>query len=251
MTFKHANAQGVVSKRIAPPVSQLARGLQLYHAYISNGISPPAPQARRMARQRLSRDRVSHSLSESQAQNIIDAAHFAATMAKPLNRFTTIHWQQAGVTTNIQGATLRFLKLAADWLRLRGETLAYIWVRESGDGKGEHVHILLHVPPYLGRAFSSRQRGWLKACGASFSKGMIFSRPVGRSLSHAFVGIRYGEPYQDHLDAALNYVLKSTSPHAHARLGLPKHEPSGVIIGKRCSTSQNIGRAARLPRVVP
>jgi len=165
--------------------------------------------------------------------NLLAAAEYARTIGRPLNRFTTIHWQAGGLVGDYQGATLRFLKLARDWLRLRGESLTYIWVRESGEGIGEHVHILMHVPPHLARQFSNRQRGWLQACDATFRKGVISSRPVGRNYRHALKGVQYGERYRDHLANVLAYVLKG------------EREFAGELSGKRCSTSQNIGRKAR------
>jgi hypothetical protein len=206
---------------------------------------------RKHKHQRNRADRVSYFINKPQALNLLAAAQFASDIGKPLNRFTTIHWQQGGITKKPQDATLRFLKLAGDWMRLRGESLTYIWVREGGAQKGEHVHILLHVPPHIGRAFGCRQRGWLGACGANFSKGVIYSRPIGRNLSHAFKGVCYGEHYDDHLAEALGYVLKGADNETCQNLTLKRQEAGGRLTGKRCSTSQNIGLAARNATVSP
>lgn len=224
---------------------ELAQALLFNRAVTSGVISPPDPLPTPANQHR---HRVSDCIAYKDALNLLEAAFFSQQCGMPLNRFTTIHWQKGGIAGPSQWATGRFLKLAADWLRLRGATLAYIWVRENGHDKGDHVHILLHVPPDLARAFSSRQRGWLKACGATFKKGVIYSRPIGRTLSHALAGLQYGEQYSDHLKTTLAYILKGANAKTRQRLGLPLAEPGGAVIGKRCSTSQNIGRAARRKR---
>ncbi|MBV1901052.1 MAG: hypothetical protein KUG56_05210, partial [Kordiimonadaceae bacterium] len=166
-------------------------------------------------------------------------------IGQPLNRFTTIHWEAGGVQTNSPDTTGRFLKLARDWLRLKDVELAHLWVREGGQEAGHHSHILMHLPPYIARQFAGKQRAWLKACGISFVKGVICSKPIGRSLSHAYRNIQYGEYYEDHLMRVVAYLLKGADEEAQRLVGLRCTEPCGLIVGKRCSTSQNIGRAAR------
>ena len=92
------------------------------------------------------RGRRSTALRLSDVQNIIAAAVFTANNTEPLNRHTTIHFEAAEIGDPV-GALRRYTKLARDWLRTQGAPFAYIWVRESGDGKGEHAHLLMHVPP--------------------------------------------------------------------------------------------------------
>jgi hypothetical protein len=179
------------------------------------------------------------------AANIIEGLAHAAIIGLPLNRFVTIHWQSGGGAAGPQ-ATGRFLKFAGDWLRLRGVQITYAWVRETGRLKGEHVHIALHVPPEHGPAFGHQQRRWVKAAGAKCWRGVIQTRPVGSSASHAFVGIRHGEAYSDHLAAAAEYFLKGADAGTAAALGLARdRETQGTLTGKRASTSANIGRDAR------
>lgn len=190
------------------------------------------------------RGRSSEALSEPAVRGIIAAAEFAPAIGLPLNRFTTIHWQKADVSDGL-AATGRFLKLARDWLRLQGGGFAFVWVREGGPEKGEHVHILLHLPPDLAPGFRRRVRGWLKACGASWRRGVIYSRPVGRSLRHAVGGEVYAEPYAEHLAAAVGYVVKGATREASATLGLCRSEPGGLLTGKRSGVSQNLGAKAR------
>lgn len=191
-----------------------------------------------------SRLRRSDSLSLAAVENIIAAASFAWAIGLPLNRFTTIHWQHAGVDDPL-AATGRFLKLAGDWLRSRGGGFAYVWVREGGVTKGEHVHILLHVPASLARSFGHRQRGWLKACGGTWLRGIVRSRPVGRSIHHADRHTMFGEPYEQHLAAGIGYLVKGADHYVSETRGLKRRAFGGILTGKRCGTSANTGAAAR------
>ncbi|WP_426039675.1 hypothetical protein [Brevundimonas sp. DC300-4] len=174
----------------------------------------------------------------------MDAAAFALSIGLGFNRFLTIHWAAAGVPDDL-AATARWLKLAGDWIRAHGGQVALAWIRETGPGKGAHVHILLHLPPDLADAFNRRQRGWMKACGAAWKAGVRFSRPIGRNLNHYARGEIDGRAYDANLAEVLDYVLKGGDDAARERLGIDRQEPGGVIVGKRCGVSQNIGPEAR------
>jgi hypothetical protein len=130
-------------------------------------------------------------------------------------------------------------------MRSRGVKTAFVWVRENGPGKGAHVHILLHLPPGLSDPFNRRQRGWLKACGGVWKKGVLKSRPIGRDLRH-FAGQGPARvTYEANLKAVVGYVLKGADEVTRQALQIQRVEPGGVIVGKRCGASQNIGPDAR------
>ena len=137
------------------------------------------------------------------------------------------------------------MKLAGDWLRTKGAEHAYIWVRESGDGKGEHVHILWYVRPDLIREFARLERGWRKRLGAKRARGAFKSKPVGVSYRHGAHQIQYGQAYLTALAGVLSYIVKGAEPTAVEALGLTQSEPGGELWGKRSGMSENIGRAAR------
>ena len=180
-------------------------------------------------------------LTGPQRSNLIAASRHAATIGLPLNRFVTINWESAGVADGVR-ATGRFLKQAQDWVRRLGHRLAYVWVQERGRRVGQHVHILLHVPPGCVRRFGQLQRGWLRTSGAILSKGIVKTRPVGRDYAAALRAENGG--YLRDLARVLRYVLKQSSrrpgPAAH-----PWATSGSFVLGKRCSTSENIGSAAR------
>lgn len=179
-------------------------------------------------------------LSPADAGKVLKAGRHAVEAGLPFNRFTTVHWAKAGVTDGL-AATGRLLKLAGDWVRSRGGRFAWTWVREGGE-KGEHVHILLHLSPDLAGGFNRRQRAWLGACGATWLQGVLFSRPIGRTLRQAMTG---GDDYSANLAEVLDYVLKGADATTRERLGIRRSEPGGELVGKRCGVSQNLGPAAQ------
>jgi hypothetical protein len=185
--------------------------------------------------------RGSWSLNSAQMGNIDRAVSHALEIGLPLNRFVTINWEAAGIE-DCTRATGRFLKQAGDWLRRLGRSLAYVWVQERGARIGQHVHILLHVPADLARRFSGLQRGWLKACGARFHKGLIKSRCVGRSYRAA--GISMQGAYCENLERVVGYLLKE-GPPSIGRKAAERQRRRSFVRGKRCSTSENIGALAR------
>ena len=183
-------------------------------------------------------DRESLTIGDAAARNVEAAVWWAVQAGLPLNRFWSIHWQLAGVGDPLK-ATGRFLKLYGDYLRRNGVEPAYVWVREGGAAKGEHVHILAHAPPVMHVA--RRQRGWLAQCGAAWRLGVLNSRPVGRTYAYAW---QAPDAYEANLAMALRYVLKGGDSQTCGRLGMD-HAPQGRLIGKRCGVSQNLGPAAR------
>lgn len=202
---------------------------------------------------RNSAKRTSDFLTLNQCLKIIGAAQIAARVGLPFNRHITIHWEQAGITdSRAAWATGRFLKLGGDWLAKRCKVennrdklsrLAWAWVRENGDGKGSHVHILLHCPPVLARAFSVMQRRWLsRITGKPYRGRTIRTARIGGTLNAASSN---PAAYSENLANVVGYVLKGASPDAAARLGLSRLEAGGSVMGKRAAISENIGRAAR------
>lgn len=187
---------------------------------------------------RLKASRTSDGLTLSQARLLADAAIMAASIGLPLNRHITLHWAAVGIADDlVANATTAFLKYLRDWL---GGRTAYVWVRENGDSKGTHLHILAHIPS--GRRMSgARSRRWLeRIAGQRYRPGTIMTRCIA---GHCTPG---GPIYAANLHAALGYIRKGAYPHAAAIIGID-HESGGRIIGKRCGTSRNIGSGSQVP----
>ncbi|OYU33333.1 MAG: hypothetical protein CFE35_20510 [Novosphingobium sp. PASSN1] len=183
-------------------------------------------------------DRTSEYLTRRQCEGLIAAAARAQRMGLPFNRHWTIHYERAGVAEIDAGRFIgRLLKLAGDYARRHHGKIAAIWVRENGDGKGGHVHILLHLPAGLG--LRGRTAHWVRLAGGERSARVSRVRSIGRGLTSADNG---GEHYQQNAGAVLAYILKGADAETGATLGLTRHGERGLIIGKRCGRTQNIGQ---------
>lgn len=125
-----------------------------------------AQQRRRTARHggaRNSRGRVSQQLTAKQCRNLLAAAGVAIEIGKPFNRWITIAWERGGVDPRDNAAaTGRFVKMASEWMRARGERLIWAWVQEASERTGAHVHMLLHVPPLFDPLFRPYPLRWVK-----------------------------------------------------------------------------------------
>lgn len=189
--------------------------------------------------------RQSDNLTANQVANLIAGASHAGAIGLPFTRMITIHWQAAGIPLEgMARATGRFTDLLTKAVARHGHKSAWLWVHENGHGKGGHVHILAHVPPLLAPLVKRLQKGWLRTItGQPYIAKVIKSDPIGGRL-----GLETGNPelHAVNLEAALAYVLKGASHEAGPQFGLGRLEPGGLVIGKRCSTSQNIGPAARM-----
>lgn len=188
--------------------------------------------------------RQSHALSFGQIANLIAAAAHANEIGLPFNRMITIHWEAAGVPLDgMAKATGRFIDLLTKATARHGGRTAWLWVHEGGEKKGGHFHLLAHVPADLVPTISKLQRGWLRRItGRPYRASVIRSRPIGGRL-----GIETGNPalHAANLEVVLEYLLKGADPTAAELHGLARIEPGGLVIGKRCGTSQNIGLKAR------
>lgn len=189
-------------------------------------------------------DRTSDELQTGQIANLKAAERHAQEIGLPFTRMITIHWEAAGVpASGMAKATGRFLDLLSKALARHGSKTAWLWVHESGHGKGGHCHILVHVPAELVAKITRLQRGWLRIITLrTYRARVIYSAPIGGRLA-----LERSNPdlHLANCKAALAYVLKGASPGAALAFNLDRLEPGGLIIGKRCGTSQNIGRRSR------
>lgn len=186
------------------------------------------------ARNRVSR--TSEHITAKQAAALTAAFDHAERIGRPFTRHWTIHIERAGVQP-IDGAAFvgRVLRLASAQARHDGGALAALWVREAGDGKGEHVHIMLSLP--LGMTLArGRTRRWIvAACGryrARVSKVVAIRRDVANRQN------------------VLRYLLKGTADPIGRALNLQRHGEAGRIIGKRVGFTANLGPAARRSQVL-
>lgn len=184
---------------------------------------------------------MSHVLSPDEQAAILSAIVKAKESGLPLNRMVTIHWERAGVRPgrDCAKATAAFLKYAGDLIRRHDGVLAYVWVRENdrGDGsKGDHVHILCHVPE--GITLGRWQRGWIRRIsGGSYRAKTILTRSIGGSIRAATSN---PDHYDANLMAAAEYILKGGTAEAARALSLGRWGEGGRVIGKRIGISKNL-----------
>lgn len=216
------------------------------HALTISNLGGSAQIARRSKRggARNSKDRESHGLTSGQIANLSAAERHARAIGLPFTRMITIHWEAAGVPlAGMPSATGRFLDLMTKTLARHSTRTAWVWVHENGDGKGGHCHLLAHVPAALVARISRLQRGWLRSItGDAYRKRVIRSKPIGGRLG---IECTNSALHEANVLAALSYILKGATRIAAEKHGLTRLEDGGRIIGKRCGTSQNIGKSAR------
>ncbi len=181
--------------------------------------------------------RGSWQLNDGEVEKAREAAAEACDGGIPFNRMITILWGHFGVE-DIQAATRCFLKSVKDYLRRSGYETAYVWAMEPGRRMGLHVHILIHVPPEMGREIGYRQRGWLKTAGVKFGKNLIRSKVIGGRA-----GLYRGSPeaqtqFATEHDRALAYILKHCSFEARNTLRFPCPCRSGWVPGRRFGRSR-------------
>lgn len=187
---------------------------------------------------------MSHHLTAKQVAGLLAAAHHAGVIGLPLNRFITIHWERAGIPlSGMVRATGRYVDLLTRWMARRDHRTAWLVVHENGPEKGGHCHLLAHMPAGLVQALTGQQRAILRRItGKTYRKRVLNSRPVGGKL-----GIDLTAPAMHAVNLAkvMHYIIKGADDDAAALLNLHRLDGGGPVIGRRCSTSQNIGAKAR------
>lgn len=188
--------------------------------------------------------RESYGLETRHVDNLLAATAHAYAIARPFTRIVSIHWEAAGVKpAHVAQATGRFIDLLSKAMARKGCEITWLWVQENGEGKGAHVHIMVHVPASLAASVARLQIGWLRRItGNRYRAKVIKSDPIGRLL-----GLEVTNPvlHASNVAAVLAYVLKGATWDAAQTFGLDRLDGGGRCIGKRCAVSQNIGPKAR------
>lgn len=187
-------------------------------------------------------DRISDRLTDRQVAGIIQAAAFALATERTFQRHWIIHYGKAGIEER-GGANFvsRVLALAGKQARREGGMLTALWVRERASEKGEHVHILMHLPAAM--RLHGRTRRWIEAAGGQWQPGVSRIRIIGGRLSK--LETNRGAHYKRNAENVARYLLKAASRETGRRMALTRAGQTAPIVGKRCGWTQNIGVAAR------
>lgn len=182
-------------------------------------------------------DRVSHYLSDAQLDKLMQVARSAFESGHIFQRHWTVHYGLAGIApadgARFVGKLIDLVKKQAR--RVGGDAYA-IWVRECASGKGEHAHILLHLPP--GMSLRNRTRRWIIAAGGKYRKGVSKVTIIGGRLSK--IGENRGGHTARNAENVVRYILKAGKTETGERLGLARSGEGGVIMGKRCGWTRNL-----------
>lgn len=81
------------------------------------------------------------------------------------------------------------------------------------------MHMLMHIPPHLALLFRDRQRGWPKACGATFKRGVFKSKAVVGQLALALGNPQAKQIYATSADTVLGYMIKGARAGTLATYG--------------------------------
>jgi hypothetical protein len=181
----------------------------------------------------------SENITLRQATNLTSALHFARKIGTPLNVHATIHWCGTAKRNDPDGSLFARVREGFDkWLTRSGVPggLTCVWVRErnlGGCGDGEHCHMLFHLahPFFRGRKYKEVLR----------SLERLVARHGGGNYASYTVNLKV------HLNPDGVYLLKGGGPEVWRRFAVPMEwrTSQGIIFGKRCGTTENIGSAAR------
>jgi hypothetical protein len=195
-----------------------------------------APAARRSRGQRQPRYRLGGTrlISIPQADNIIEAVSFAKSVGLPLVAHLTIYWSLTNAGDDPDGKLLaKFREGLSKWLYRRRIEFASAWARENPGGDVEHCHLLFHLP-----------EDWCTG-----AKKLQLEAELYRLIKH-----HAGDySHEGVIKLAIwpnpdgKYLLKGGGPKVWQlfRLRNEHRRRQGVIHGKRCGVSQNLGQAAR------
>ena len=173
-------------------------------------------------------------MSLTQAANIIEAVHFAKLLGLPLVAHLTTYWSLTDAGDDPEGKLFaKFREGLSKWFYRRRIELASAWARENPGGDVEHCHLLFHLP-----------EEWCRG-----AKKLQLEAQLYRLIKH------HAGNYSDERVIKLEiwpdpdgkYLLKGGGSKVWKLFRLRKEHRrlQGVIHGKRCGTTQNIGRARR------
>jgi hypothetical protein len=175
-------------------------------------------------------------IKPGQVKELREAARYARSIGLPLEAFATIHWSVTDAGDDPDGRKLaRVREGLSKALNRRGIPFAAVWVRErlsSGHAEVEHCHMLFHLP----RTWQSGKQ--------LVDINRAIERLIGRHADYAY---DHALELTFHNNGDIRYLLKGRTPEMQRELRIKAkwRKPQGLIYGKRCGTTQNLGRAAR------
>jgi hypothetical protein len=175
-------------------------------------------------------------ISVPQATNIVEAVKFAKSIGLPLAAHLTIHWSGTVAFDDPDGA--RFAKVREGLNKVlfrRGIPAAWAWCREcKAHTDIVHCHLLFHLPSaYRTGAKLAEVQACLERLVDRHGDGILGEFAVKLTI---------------HPDPDGLYLIKGGNRDTWEQFKIRREwrHSQGVIHGKRCGTTENIGRARRL-----
>ena len=205
-----------------------ARSAPLLHKPAANRGTATKPRKQPRARKRI---------TLRQASNIMAAVAFTKLIDLHLVAHLTIHWSRTDIGDDPDGKLLAKLREGlSKWLGRRGIVFTAAWCRErqsGGQSDVVHCHLLFHLPV----AFRKGRK--LHQVEAAISR--LVELHGGGIFHEKAIDLRV------HSDPDGKYLIKGGGHDVWKRFRIRKkwRKPQGIIYGKRCGTTQNIGPLAR------
>ena len=200
-------------------------------------------------------------ISVAHAKGMIEAVAYAEEIGLSLVAHLTIHWSGTDAGDDANGKLLAKVKEGlARWLRRRGLPFAGVWCREKkagGQAEVEHSHLIFHLPAQwlVGAKLVGRElrlEGGAELLQVEAALHRVVAQYAGRPLEWA---VKLKVPTDGGLPGLYNgrsydglYLLKGGGKPVwklFPRIKKDWRKPQGIIFGKRCGVTQNIGPAAR------
>ena len=199
----------------------------------------------RSAQKPTRRLRASKHIAVRQASNMMEAVAFARLIDLPLVAHLTIHWAYTDIGDDPDGKLFAKVREGfSKWADRHGFTFNGIWARErlsDGHAEVDHCHLLFHLP------VEYRTGARLLQVEAAIYR--LIKKHGRRDENKHGYGYWADEviDLRIHDDPDGKYLIKGGGPDVWKRFGIRKeHRRSqGLILGKRCGTTENIGPAAR------
>jgi hypothetical protein len=204
---------------------------------ITQSASVPLPWDRVEATTPRKQSRASKYIGMRQATNIMEAVRFAKMIDLPLVAHLTIHWSLTDVGDDPEGDLFaKFREGLHKCLNRRGIVFAGAWARERqcrGRSDVEHCHLLFYLPVNYcsGKRLAQLEKAILRLVELH-----------GRDITHErAIDLTVWR------DPDGKYLIKGGGPEVWKRFRLRKEHRrlQGIIHGKRCGLTENIGPAAR------
>jgi len=183
------------------------------------------------------RTRANKYIGMGQACNIMEAIKFARMINLPLVAHLTIHWSLTDIGDDPDGKLFAKVREGLHkWLDRHGIVFAAAWARERqcrGQSDVEHCHLLFHLPvAYHGGAKMLQVKTAISRLVELHGGGIFHDKAVD---------------LRTHADPDGKYLIKGGGFKVWKRFRLRKEHRrlQGLIFGKRCGVTENLGEAAR------